>query len=203
MTPRIPKGWTEQKVSSVFTPLIEKVGNRKMEVYSCTNVGIFPREDKFQKKLAISIDKNKVAYKGNFVFGMSREILNFGMMQYEIGCFSSAYKVYKVNGTYNFSRYLEKLIRCNHDYYYQSVTGGAREGKGVSEKTLMSLSFWLPPENELESFYSFLDLMDSKQTILDESNKVIEGIRNSVIPAVIAGEISLPDFSELMNSLNK
>ena len=46
MTPEIPEGWTEIKISSIFTPLSEKDGNREMNDYSCTNEGIFPRDQR-------------------------------------------------------------------------------------------------------------------------------------------------------------
>lgn len=153
--------WLKISVGEIFTVRNEKVGDRKIIPYSCTNDGITKRENKFKKNLAPSLSKNKVAYRGDFVFGMSRKILNFGMMEDSSGCFSGAYKVYEVYRGYNFSKYLEYYIKSNHDYFYQCIPGGAREGKGIDEKVLFSLEVLVPPEERLNSFFEFMQPLNT------------------------------------------
>ena len=161
-------GWETTNLKKIFTPRNEKVGDRNITEFSCTNFGITQRDNKFTKKLAKSISKNKIARKGDFIFGMSRQILNFGMMKEEIGCFSGAYKIYEVKRGINFSKYLESYIRSNHDYFYQSIPGGAREGKSISEDILFKLSIKIPPQKLLDNYFSFLEHLIKKQKILDD-----------------------------------
>ena len=66
----------------------EKVGERSITEFSCTNKGGVPREEKF--KAIKNNRKNKVAHKGDFIFGLSRSLMNFGMLDSDQGCFSPA-----------------------------------------------------------------------------------------------------------------
>ena len=191
-----PVEWGKIKLSEVFMKRNERVGNRDILAYSCTNNGIIPREDKFDKVLSASLAKNKVAYRGDFVFGMSREILNFGMMHAEIGCFSPAYKVYSVEDI-RLSVYLEKFIRLNHDYYYQAVTEGAREGKGLSEKDWFELSVPIPSEEELKNIYNLIDVFEVKIKTLQESIALATRISHGIISGVMTGDIKVPTVNSL------
>ena len=144
-----------------------------MKEYSCTNFGIILREEKFYKKLSKSISKNKVATKGDFIFGMSRQILNFGMMNEEEGCFSGAYKIYEVKKGISLSRYLEGYIRNHHDYFYQCIPGGAREGKAISEDILFNLSVKIPPKYLLDEYFDFIEP-------LPEQIRLLEKLKNEI-----------------------
>ena len=183
----VPATWEKVSIATIFSKRTEKVGDRNIVPYSCTNTGIIPREEKFDKSLAASLEKNKIAYKGDFVFGMSRDILNFGMMVDDIGCFSPAYKIYEVKD-FRLSMFLERFIRLNHDYYYQAVTGGAREGKGLSEKNLFNLLVPIPPEDELDTISSMMNLFDQKIALLEESIQLTHYMSRSLISGIMQGK---------------
>jgi type I restriction enzyme S subunit len=192
----VPNEWEKIPLSSIFSKRSEKVGQRNITAYSCTNTGIVPREDKFNKDLSASLAKNKVAYRGDFVFGMSREILNFGMMRQDVGCFSPAYKIYSVEDI-RLSEYMEKFIRLNHDYYYQAVTGGAREGKGLSERNLFNLLMPIPTDEALDNIFNLIILFNEKIKTLKESISLTETISDSVITGLVKGNFDVPDVSRL------
>jgi len=164
------------KISDILIPKKLLVGDEDIPPMSCTNNGIFPRELKFKKKLSKSLDKNKVANKGDFVFGLSRQILNFGMMEYNVGCFSGAYKVYKCKYSYEFSRFLELYIRENHNYFYQCIEGGAREGQTISEDILFSLEILVPNDEEIKAIVHLDEVFKKKLTSNKKINQTLEKI---------------------------
>ena len=107
----IPDGWRVLSFED-FTDLSnERVDSETIPEFSITNNGIFPRDTKFNKQLSSSSLKNKVIRKGDLVFGMSREILNWGIMKEPVGGVSSAYTVYTVDKTLVTPQYLEFLLR--------------------------------------------------------------------------------------------
>ena len=180
------KDWEATPLSILFAPKNIKVGAKDIEAYSCTNDGITSRDLKFKKKLTQDLSKNKIANKGDFVFGMSRKILNFGMMSHDEGCFSPAYKIYEVNGDFSLSRYIEFYIRKNHDYFYQCIPEGAREGKGVDEETLLNLNVLIPPKDSYELISSMLEKLSNKEHLLTQdlinTNNLIKKFLDQTLP---------------------
>ena len=168
------------KLSEIFEQKNNKVGTLDIRPMSCTNDGIIPRDEIFSKKLAKSLAKNKIANKGDFVFGMSRKILNYGMMKYDEGCFSSAYKIYKCNLGYEFSIFLDLYIKFNHDYFYQSIVGGAREGQSVSEKILFDLEVEVPTDDQLKGLIKFYSVMNKQIELKQEINRNLDEISKTI-----------------------
>lgn len=95
----MPSDWRVVQFSSFLTPRIEKTSDPSIPLYSVTDVGILPREEKFKKALSKASTKNKIIRETDIVFGMSREILNWGIMRSPIGAVSSAYNVFAVSIT--------------------------------------------------------------------------------------------------------
>ena len=110
----IPKGWKVVVFDNILKVTTTKTGKEGIPEYSVTNTGIHPRDEKFTKNLSKSSAKNKLIRKGNLVFGMSREILNWGIMKEEVGGVSSAYNVYIVDEKIVNTTYLEPKIRNYH-----------------------------------------------------------------------------------------
>ena len=164
------------KLSQILEPKNLRVGDMTIQPMSCTNKGIFLREEKFSKNLSKSLAKNKIAHKGDFIFGMSRKILNFGMMKFSEGSFSSAYKVYKCKFGYEFSVFLDLYIRLNHDYFFQCISGGAREGQSISEDILFNLEVNVPDNNDIENLVRIVDFFNSKIELYQQMNETLEEI---------------------------
>tara|TARA_B100000614_G_scaffold258904_1_gene282328 strand:+ start:88 stop:1293 length:1206 start_codon:yes stop_codon:yes gene_type:complete len=164
------------KLSQILEPKNLRVEDMTIQPMSCTNEGIFLREEKFSKNLSKSLAKNKIAHKGDFIFGMSRKILNFGMMKFSEGSFSSAYKVYKCKFGYEFSVFLDLYIRLNHDYFFQCISGGAREGQSISEDILFNLEVNVPDNNDIENLVRIVDFFNSKIELYQQTNETLEEI---------------------------
>lgn len=114
---KIPEYWQVVKFSEFLKPRIEKINNSTITEYSVTNNGIFKRDEKFKKRLSGAKTFNKIIYYADMVFGMSREILNWGLMRDQIGSVSSAYTVFSVNTELVDLSYLEFFMRYHHEYF--------------------------------------------------------------------------------------
>ncbi len=90
----VPAGWSLTSLSEVLIAKNDRVGESSVPEYSSTNEGIQLRAERFRKQLSASTSKNKLIQQGDLVFGLSRRVLNFGLMREEIGCVSPAYKVF-------------------------------------------------------------------------------------------------------------
>ena len=142
----IPASWKVTPFGELLTPSTEKVGDRKnIPEYSTTNLGIFPRATKFNKSLTSNSSKNKLIRKGDIVFGMSREILNFGVMLDDIGSVSPAYHVYHINEQQLNPEFLEVYMRLCSEYFLSLIKPGAREGQVLDKDELTRKLILCPP----------------------------------------------------------
>ena len=107
----IPEGWNMMSFESFISESQDKAMVGTYPAYSVTNNGITPRTEKFKKQLSKVTSKEKVLRKDDLVFGMSRQILNWGIMQDEIGSVSSAYHVYKIDKGKTDPTYLRYFIK--------------------------------------------------------------------------------------------
>ena len=154
------KGWTEIPFSSFINASAEKVGENIVPEYSVTNKGIALRSEKYTNALSSSISKNKIIRRGDLIFGMSREILNWDVMQDEIGCVSPAYTVYNVDDSIIDYRYLREYIKTNIDEFKDLIKPSSREGQGIDKELLMNKVVWIPPYDqytELVNTYKKID----------------------------------------------
>lgn len=142
----IPESWECMPMGRFLTVRTDKVGNRDdIPVYSTTNNGVFPRSEKFNKALSSSNSKNKVIEQGDIVFGMSREIFNFGVMKEAIGSVSPAYHVYRINEQIINAEFLEMFMRYCPDYFRSLIRPGTREGQVLDKTELANKPVMIPP----------------------------------------------------------
>ena len=90
----IPEGWGVKRLDGLLRAKNQRVGDDIVPEYSSTNNGLQPREQYFKKQLSKGASKNKLVHRGDLVFGLSRRILNFGIMRDDIGSVSPAYRVF-------------------------------------------------------------------------------------------------------------
>lgn len=153
----IPANWTLYTFDEFIIPSNEKCGNKVVPEYSVTNRGIVPRSENYSKQLSKDSSKNKLICYGNLIFGMSREILNWGVMEDEIGGVSPAYKVYSVDKNKVNPIYLKYFISNNIDYFSDLIKPAAREGQSIDEELLMGKQIFVPNKKDWDSFVSLLN----------------------------------------------
>ena len=152
----VPDQWDVIHLGSILHVRNEKVGEREdILEYSTTNRGVYLRSENFSKTITNNSEKNKLAYSGDLIFGMSREILNFGVMKDDIGGVSPAYHVYEIDDTKINPEFLEIYMRICDSYFLSLIKPGAREGQ-VLDKNEVQSKFILCPPMDLQNQYMLI-----------------------------------------------
>ena len=150
----IPQGWEVRTFEDLFEERTERVKDVGYcpTIYSVTNMGIIPREGKYTKELSKSTENYKVAFKGDMVFGLSREIPNLDVMIHDEGAFSGAYSIYTPYDK-RIGLIIGKVMRLKLMEQTDLLKGGAREGRGLDKGRLMQKQFAVPPTSVLNELW--------------------------------------------------
>lgn len=189
----IPEGWKVVVFDNILKVTTTKTGKEGIPEYSVTNTGIHPRDEKFTKNLSKSSAKNKLIRKGNLVFGMSREILNWGIMKEEVGGVSSAYNVYIVDEKIVSTTYLECFIAQRMDYFADLIKPASREGQGVDKALLMKKIICIPPSEVLDVFLEKYNSIMHLTEIRNQENSRLSTLRDTLLPRLMSGELEVPE----------
>lgn len=189
----IPEGWKVVVFDNILKVTTTKTGKEGIPEYSVTNTGIHPRDEKFTKNLSKSSAKNKLIRKGNLVFGMSREILNWGIMKEEVGGVSSAYNVYIVDEKIVSTTYLERFIAQRMDYFADLIKPASREGQGVDKALLMKKIICIPPSEVLDVFLEKYNSIMHLTEIRNQENSRLSLLRDTLLPRLMSGELEVPE----------
>ena len=183
----IPQGWNIMAFREFVEPSREKAPVDCLPEYSVTNNGIIPRDAKFNKKLSKSTSMNKVLRKDNLVFGMSREILNWGIMEDEIGGVSPAYNIYVLNRQMVNPIYLKLYMSAKISDFNSLIGTAAREGQGLDKGQLMQKQIYIPTETALQDFFKiYLPIVSAKQKLEAQVNTLVS-LRDTLLPQLLSG----------------
>ena len=149
----IPEGWELRHFGDFVIPRVERDNTHLTPMYSVTNTGIHLRDRIFKKQLASALTRNKVLRKCDLVFGMSREILNWGVMKDKIGEVSSAYHIYEIDQSVVESWYLELFMSQQIVYFSDLIRPASREGQGVDRDLLPRKLIYIPPSKWLNHYF--------------------------------------------------
>ena len=186
----VPKGWKTIPFKDFIKEKKEKVGNLKnIPEYSVTNNGIIPRSQKFNKQLSKNPEKNKLLHKTDLVFGMSREILNWGIMVDDIGSVSSAYHVYSINKNVINHIYLKMMMMNKFQYFNELIRPSSREGQSFDKELLKEKTVTVPSNFLLDHFLYKLELLNNQINTIKKETKTLISIRDTLLPELLNGEI--------------
>jgi type I restriction enzyme M protein len=149
--------WSEKKFGELFKERNTKVKNLGFcpPIYSLTNNGIISREGKYSKDLSKSNDNYKVAFEGDMVFGLSREIPNLDVLTVKQGAFSGAYHIFSPYDL-RIGLIIGTIMRLKLMEQVDILKGGAREGRGLDKEKLLQKTFLVPNETELNRIWGEL-----------------------------------------------
>ena len=191
----IPEGWRVVSFKDFIEVSTEKAPVDCYPEYSVTNNGIIPRNTKFNKKLSKSSSKNKVLKKNDLVFGMSREILNWGIMEDEVGGVSSAYNVYKIDKGIVSPTYLRLYMKARISDFNSLIGTAAREGQSLDKGQLLQKQIYIPTITALQDFLDlFLPITETQLNYLEESRRLAQ-LRDTLLPRLMSGEIKVEDVT--------
>ena len=191
---QIPEGWQCIPFSMFVSESKAKTGKIGIKEYSVTNNGIFPRDAKYNKSLSQSSTKNKLILYGDLVFGMSRDILNWGVMQEEQGGVSSAYTVYNINSGIVNSTYLELFIKSRIHLFTDLIRPAAREGQGIDKSLLQTKVLLLPPQEIIDTFWPLYYSVTNKIHTISTEIDSLGDIRDTILPKLMSGELKINEI---------
>ena len=187
----IPDGWKVYKFENFLTHSTERILNIDAPVYSATNNGICLRDDKFNKNLSKDNSKNKKVLKDYLLFGLSREILNFGLMTDEIGSVSPVYEIFKINKNICIPYIIEKEIRINMRRYMNILKPASREGQSISRDLLLRKSIALPDIKIQNKLMKTINSIETYIKFNQIENQKLDSIRDTLLPKLMSGEIKI------------
>ena len=178
----IPAHWKLLTFDEFISSSNEKCGNNVVSEFSVTNRGIVPRSENYSKQLSKDSSKNKLIHNGDLIFGMSREILNWGIMEEETGGVSPAYKVFTVNKNKVNPTYLKCFISNNISYFSDLIKPAAREGQSIDEDFLMSKQIFVPTSQD---WALFVDLLNNIFNLFKKGEfKTVQNIVNGMLSSL-------------------
>ena len=192
---RIPIGWNVIPFKSFITASKEKVMVGELPEYSVTNNGIIPRDLKFNKKLSQSTAKNKVLRHNDLVFGMSRDILNWGIMEDEVGSVSSAYNVYIINKDLIMPQYLRLYMIAKLPYFNDLIGTAAREGQGLDKSALNQKKVYIPSSDICLKFFNIYDRIIEMQKEVSLESQQLANYRDYILPHLLSGTLISNSFN--------
>ena len=188
---KIPEGWNMVSFETFISESQDKVIVGTYPAYSVTNNGITPRTEKFKKQLSKATSKEKILRKDDLVFGMSRQILNWGIMQDEIGGVSSAYHVYKIDKERVVPTYLRYFIKGYQTYFRDLIGTAAREGQSLDKGALMNKKLFIPSEDILQAFIQHITTLENAIRLFKRQCYRLSSLRDSLLPRLMSGEIEV------------
>ena len=190
----IPEGWEVKPLGGVLRSTNERVGDQLVAEYACTTDGLVPRSEMFTKRLSRSAAKNKIVRRNQLVFGLSRRVLNFGLMKDHIGCVSPVYRTYSVDDDVLLPELLEEAMRANPDYFYLAVSSSSREGQSVSEQALFSLEVVVPEKSVQHTLHRMIQDFSKQSTRMYEESLLLANQRDALLPKLMSGEMKVVDL---------
>ena len=182
---KIPEGWRVLPFSEFVQISNERVDSEYIPEFSVTNTGIIPRDAKFNKQLSASSLNNKIIRKGDLVFGMSREILNWGVMNDVVGGVSSAYTVYKIDKQVMDEDFLRLYIQHHPDYFKDLIKPAAREGQGIDKKVLASKKVYIPEDTIWRRFKEKINSLVKAQHQFMKQTGLLVNLRDEMLPTLM------------------
>ena len=189
-----PEGWEVKALGELLVSKNVRLGNVNVPEYSCTNEGLVPRSERFKKKLSMSNSKNKVISKGDFVFGLSRRVLNFGIMRDDIGCVSPAYRTYSTNQDLVIPDVLERIMRLQSEYFYLAVSASSREGQSISQDALYGLKVSLPTIAIQHFLYQAIEKLSLRSAHLLKENDKLRILGEILLPRLVSREVAVSNL---------
>jgi hypothetical protein len=187
----VPAGWSVLKFADVLTSRISRIGEDIVPEFSATVAGLSSRDKRFKKQLSKSQSKNKRIVEGDLVFGLSREVINFGLMREPVGSVSPVYEVFKIDSSKIESEMLERLFRSKMPYYMDILKPGAREGKPIDRDYLLQRPLLVPGIAVQRAFLAKIQPWTDKFEANQSESHTLANLRDTLLPELLSGKLRI------------
>ncbi len=190
----IPDGWTFAQFRDFLIPINARIGREKAPEFSATIKGLSLRDENFKKSLSKSNEKNKRIVKGNLVFGLSRQTLNFGVMTDDIGSVSPVYEIFDVDNTVYIPELLEMYIRLKMDEYIDILKPAAREGQAIDKSYLLTKKILVPSMTIQQRYQQVCSAFCDKIAQNEKESRTLASLRDALLPKLMRGEVRVSEL---------
>lgn len=193
----IPEGWRVVTMGEVTTEIRTKVGNRTgIKVLSPINTGkLALSEEYFTKQVfSNSIAKYILVEPHSFAYNPARvNIGSIGMNEFPFdGCVSPVYVVFRCEDEYE---YLFDFFRKGERFKTEVITrsiGGVRQTLTYKDFSMIKMVY--PPAHIIRNFNSIYHTFYRKINDLENQNKKISELRDSILPKLMSGELKINEI---------
>ena len=193
----IPEGWRVVTMGEVTTEIRTKVGNRTgIKVLSPINTGkLALSEEYFTKQVfSNSIAKYILVEPNSFAYNPARvNIGSIGMNEFPFaGCVSPVYVVFRCEDEYE---YLFDFFRKGERFKTEVITrsiGGVRQTLAYKDFSMIKMVY--PPAHIIRNFNSIYHTFYRKINDLENQNKKISELRDTILPKLMSGELKINEI---------
>ena len=193
----IPEGWRVVTMGEVTTEIRTKIGNRTgIKVLSPINTGkLALSEEYFTKQVfSNSIAKYILVEPNSFAYNPARvNIGSIGMNEFPFdGCVSPVYVVFRCEDEYE---YLFDFFRKGERFKTEVITrsiGGVRQTLAYKDFSMIKMVY--PPAHIIRNFNSIYHTFYRKINDLENQNKKISELRDSILPKLMSGELEINEI---------
>lgn len=191
---KIPEGWKVVELGKVTTQEKERVGIRSdVKVLSPVTTGkLMLSEEYFTKQVfSDSIAKYILVKPNSFAYNPAR--VNIGSMGRNTfmfdGCVSPVYVVFSCEKEYHYFFDMYRQLPSFKEEVIARSIGGVRQTLKYSDFALMKIIY--PPKNVVIQFNDLYEQLLHAQNMLHTESKNLAGIRDSLLPNLMSGEIKI------------
>ena len=185
--------WQTTTLGQITVELRNKVNSLDCKVLSAVKTGNLTLSEEYFTKRVFSKNISKYILVEPLDFAYNPSRVNIGSLGINnlniLGCVSPVYKVFRAKDKYH--NFLNLFFKSNNfiEEVKTRASGSVRQSLSHEDFSLIKLK--LPPLDVVIEFNNIYDLIQSMiNQALSENNKLIE-IRDSLLPKLISGEISI------------
>lgn len=188
----IPKGWRVGRLADVCS-----YGKDKITVSELTPENYFSTENMLANKggytsaasLPNVLQTTRCVPGDTLISNIRPYFKKIVYCTMKAGCSTDVLCLRPKHSKYN--TYLYNLAYS--DAFFDYMVAGSKGTKMPrgDKQQIMSYSFMLPPDEVIEKFHEFADAVLKKIWVASEENKKLTGLRDSLLPKLMSGELSL------------
>ena len=125
--------------------------------------------------------------RGDLAFGLSRRVVNFGLMKQPVGSVSPVYKVFHIDPSSFLPELLERYLRTRMSDLMDILRPGAREGQPIDRDHLLAKMILVPPMNVQQAFCQAIAPLDRAADNAANGSEALGELRNVLLPRLLSG----------------
>ena len=196
----IPEGWMNGSFRNICSRRSERVGSRDATVLSAVTKGHLAKsDDYFTKRVYSNEIKNYLAVERNdFAYNPSRiNIGSIGMLEsYFLGAVSPVYIVFRPAESYQHFMNFYLGLATTKKWIATFSSGSVRQS--LSYDYFADIPCIIPPKETIDLFNAIHDIVKHSYDFSIGYAMKLAGLRDTLLPKLISGEIRVPEAEHLI-----